>query len=115
MAALKTAGLWSTDAMLSGALSRPQIFIKGRRLSMPLAYGGSGKACGMSLNSITERAPGAGQLPSVGWTVVALAAWGVIYSQLIPFSDWVVARPGVDPSSHLGGQSVSSPTTRRRF
>ena len=28
--------------------------------------------------------------------------WGVVYSQLVPFSDWVVASTGVDPKSHLG-------------
>ena len=57
----------------------------------------------MSLNSITERAPGAGSTVKwIGSTVVALAAWSVIYSQLVPFSDWVVALTGVDPNSHLG-------------
>jgi uncharacterized membrane protein YraQ (UPF0718 family) len=28
--------------------------------------------------------------------------WAVVYSQLVPFSDWVVASTGVDPKSHLG-------------
>jgi hypothetical protein len=58
----------------------------------------------MSLGSLTERAPGAGPSTAkwVGSTIVALAAWGVIYSQLVPFSNWVVALTGVDPKSHLG-------------
>ena len=58
----------------------------------------------MSLNSITEQAPGAGPSTAkwIGWTVAALIVWGVIYSQLVPFSDWVVASTRVDPKSHLG-------------
>ena len=58
----------------------------------------------MSLSSITERAPGAGLRPpsgSDGRSSLWLS-WGVIYSQLFPFSDWVVALTGVDPNSHLG-------------
>jgi uncharacterized membrane protein YraQ (UPF0718 family) len=58
----------------------------------------------MSLSSITERAPSAG--PSavkwVGAAVVALILWGVIYSQLVPFSEWVVSLTPVDPKSHFG-------------
>jgi uncharacterized membrane protein YraQ (UPF0718 family) len=58
----------------------------------------------MSLSSITEHAPGTG--PSIakwiGGSVAALIAWGVVYSQLIPFSDWVVASTHIDPNSHLG-------------
>ena len=38
----------------------------------------------------------------IGWTVAALIGWGVVYSQLVPFSDWVVASTHVDPNSHLG-------------
>ena len=58
----------------------------------------------MSLSSLTERAPGAGPSTAkwIGWTVAALVAWGVVYSQLVPFSDWVVASTRVDPKSHLG-------------
>ena len=58
----------------------------------------------MSLNSVTEHAPGAGPSTAkwVGWTVAALIIWGVVYSQLVPFSDWVVASMPVDPKSHLG-------------
>jgi uncharacterized membrane protein YraQ (UPF0718 family) len=58
----------------------------------------------MSLGSITERAPGAG--PStvkwIGGTIAALVLWGVLYSQLIPFSEWVVASAPVDSKSHIG-------------
>ena len=58
----------------------------------------------MSLGSITERAPGTG--PStvkwVGGTIVALLLWGLVYSQLIPFSEWVVSLVPIDPKSHLG-------------
>ena len=58
----------------------------------------------MSLNSVAERAPGAGPSTAkwIGWTIAALVAWGVVYSQLVPFSDWVVALTQVDPKSHLG-------------
>jgi len=58
----------------------------------------------MSLNAITDRAPAAGPSTAkwIGWTVVALMAWGAVYSQLVPFSDWVMASTQVDPSSHLG-------------
>ena len=58
----------------------------------------------MSLSSITEHAPSSG--PStvkwIGGTVAALITWGVVYSQLVPFSEWVVASTHVDPQSHLG-------------
>jgi uncharacterized protein len=58
----------------------------------------------MSLNSITDRAPGAGPSAAkwIGSTVAALTLWGVVYSQLVTFSDWIVASSGVDPNSHLG-------------
>jgi uncharacterized membrane protein YraQ (UPF0718 family) len=35
-------------------------------------------------------------------TVAALGLWVVTYSQLVPFSEWVVARLPVERSSHLG-------------
>ena len=58
----------------------------------------------MSLGSVTERA--AAPTPStakwVAWTIAALALRGVIYSELVPFSDWVVASTRVDANSHLG-------------
>ena len=58
----------------------------------------------MSLNSITEHAPGTGHstVKWIGSTVAALIIWGVVYSQLVPFSEWVVASTRVDPKSHLG-------------
>ncbi len=58
----------------------------------------------MSVNSITDGAPGAGPSTAkwIGWTLVALMAWGGVYSQLVPFSDWVVASTQADPNSHLG-------------
>ena len=58
----------------------------------------------MSLNSLTERVPGAGPSTArwIGWTVAALIVWGVVYSQLVPFSDWVVDSTGIEPKSHLG-------------
>lgn len=58
----------------------------------------------MSLGSLTEHAPGTGPSTAkwIGWTVAALVAWGVVYSQLVPFSEWVVASTNVDPKSHFG-------------
>jgi uncharacterized membrane protein YraQ (UPF0718 family) len=58
----------------------------------------------MSINSVTEHAPGTGPstLKWMGATVAALIAWGIIYSQLVPFAEWVVASMPVDPKSHLG-------------
>jgi hypothetical protein len=35
-------------------------------------------------------------------TMAALIVWGLVYSQLIPFSDWIVSQLPVDPTSHLG-------------
>ena len=59
----------------------------------------------MSLGSFTAHAPGAGRSAAkwIGWTMAALIAWGIVYSQLVPFSDWVVATTRVDPDSDLGG------------
>jgi len=58
----------------------------------------------MSLHSITEPAAGRGPsaAKSIGWTVAALIVWSVVYSQLVPFSDWIVTSTGIDPTSHLG-------------
>jgi len=58
----------------------------------------------MSLDSITEQAPGARLLTAkwIGGTVAALTIWVVIYGQLVPFSNWVVTSTGVDSQSHLG-------------
>ena len=58
----------------------------------------------MSLGSITEHAPGASPSTAkwIGGTFAALILWGLIYSQLVPFAEWVVALTPVDPKSHLG-------------
>jgi uncharacterized membrane protein YraQ (UPF0718 family) len=58
----------------------------------------------MSLNSITEHAPGTAPSTArwIAGTIAALTIWGVVYSLLVPFSDWVVASTRVDPGSHLG-------------
>ena len=58
----------------------------------------------MSLSSITEHASGAGPSTTkwIGGTIAALILWGLIYSQLVPFAEWVVALTPVDPKSHLG-------------
>ena len=34
--------------------------------------------------------------------MAALVLWGLVYSQLVPFSDWVVSLLPIDPNSHLG-------------
>ncbi len=58
----------------------------------------------MSFNLTTEPALGTGASISmwVGATAIALLAWAVIYNQLAPFSEWVVALMPVDPKSELG-------------
>ncbi|MFZ2160029.1 MAG: permease [Bradyrhizobium sp.] len=58
----------------------------------------------MSLNSITEYARGAGPSTAkwIGSTVAALIVWGAVYSQLVPFADWVVASLPVNPKSQFG-------------
>ena len=58
----------------------------------------------MSLESITGRAPGTGSstVKWVGGSIAALLLWGLVYSQLVPFSEWVVSLAPIDPSSHLG-------------
>jgi len=58
----------------------------------------------MSVNSISDVVPGARRSTAkwIGWTFAALLAWGAVYSQLVPFSEWVVALTGVDRNSRLG-------------
>ncbi len=58
----------------------------------------------MSLRSVSEHAPDAGPsaIKWIGATIAALILWGVVYSQLAPFSHWVVASIPVAPGSHLG-------------
>src|SRR5512140_518978 len=64
----------------------------------------STEACRMSVNSAAGHAPGAGASTAkwIGWTLVALVAWGVADSQLAAVSGWGVASARVDPTSHLG-------------
>ena len=58
----------------------------------------------MSLGSITGHAPGTSPSSAkwIGGTIGALILWSLIYSQLVPFAEWVVALTPVDPKSHLG-------------
>ena len=58
----------------------------------------------MSLGSSPNERPAPALRPPSGsdGRLLALVAWGVVYSQLVPFSDWVVALTRVDPNSHLG-------------
>jgi len=62
----------------------------------------------MTLQSIGERTPGAAPSAAkwIGWTGVALVLWGLIYSQLAPFADWVVTVLPVRPDSPLGAAIV---------
>jgi uncharacterized membrane protein YraQ (UPF0718 family) len=58
----------------------------------------------MSLGSATGGAPHAVPSPAkwIAATIAGLILWGLFYSQLIPFSNWVVATLPVKPESHLG-------------
>ena len=58
----------------------------------------------MTLQSISGRAPGAASSTAkwVGGTLAALIVWALVYSQLAPFSDWIVAQLPVKPDSQLG-------------
>jgi uncharacterized membrane protein YraQ (UPF0718 family) len=58
----------------------------------------------MSVNLLSDVVPGAPRSTPkwIGWTLAALLAWGAVYSQLVPFSEWVVALTGVDRNSRLG-------------
>ncbi|MBS0248002.1 MAG: permease [Proteobacteria bacterium] len=50
-------------------------------------------------------APRTSEPSTVKWlaaTAAALVLWGLAYSQLIPFSDWIVAQLPIDRASHLG-------------
>jgi uncharacterized membrane protein YraQ (UPF0718 family) len=58
----------------------------------------------MSLGSVTGRAPRV-SAPTTRWlaaTVAALIIWGLIYSQLVLFSEWVAGLVPVEPHSPLG-------------
>jgi uncharacterized membrane protein YraQ (UPF0718 family) len=54
----------------------------------------------MSASAGSPRAPSA--LPWIGGTAAGLVAWALLYSQLIPFSDWLVSLLPVERHSHLG-------------
>jgi uncharacterized membrane protein YraQ (UPF0718 family) len=45
-------------------------------------------------------------LPWLAGTAAALLVWALLYSQLIPFSEWAVSLLPVDPAGHLG-QSIT--------
>ncbi|MDP2334416.1 MAG: permease [Reyranella sp.] len=59
----------------------------------------------MSIGTTMLRQPGTGRDPLWKWigaTVAGLALWAVLYSQLIPFSEWVVSLLPVERTSPLG-------------
>jgi hypothetical protein len=58
----------------------------------------------MSTGSVVEQAPSSGPSTAkwIGGTIAVLVLWGVVYSQLVPFSEWLVAISPVDPTSRLG-------------
>ncbi len=58
----------------------------------------------MSIES-SLRQPGGERDATWRWlaaTVAGLVLWGLLYSQLIPFSEWIVSVLPVERSSHLG-------------
>ena len=58
----------------------------------------------MTVQSIGERAARTDVSTAkwIGWTIATLILWGVLYSQLEPFADWVVATLPVKADSQLG-------------
>jgi uncharacterized membrane protein YraQ (UPF0718 family) len=54
----------------------------------------------MSATAGASRAPSA--LPWIGGTALGLLAWALLYSRLIPVSDWLVSLLPVDRHGHLG-------------
>jgi uncharacterized membrane protein YraQ (UPF0718 family) len=54
----------------------------------------------MSTSAPTTRRDPA--LPWLAGSVAAIAAWGLLYSQLVPFSDWLVSLLPVDRHAQLG-------------
>jgi uncharacterized membrane protein YraQ (UPF0718 family) len=62
----------------------------------------------MSLGSVSDRPLRAIPSPTkwIAGTVAALLLWGVIYSQLLPFSEWITALVPVEPQSQFG-QAIS--------
>ena len=64
----------------------------------------------------SRRAPGApcARLSGSPGPSLALIVWGVVYRQLEPFSDWLVALLPIEPGATSARRSASSSTTRRR-
>ena len=56
----------------------------------------------MSATTIRRPSP----LPWLAGALAGLAVWALLYSQLVPFSEWAVSLLPIDPASHLG-QSVT--------
>ena len=58
----------------------------------------------MTIQSVAERTArtDVATIKWVGWTIAALILWGVLYSLLQPFADWVIAVLPVKPDSQLG-------------
>ena len=52
------------------------------------------------MSATSQRAPSA--LPWVAATAAGIAAWAVLYSQLVPFSEWLASLIPVERHSHLG-------------
>jgi uncharacterized protein len=52
------------------------------------------------MSATTQRVPSA--LPWIGGTAAGLAAWAALYSQLIPFSNWLVSLLPVERHSRFG-------------
>lgn len=51
--------------------------------------------------SVSRREPAA--VWWIGGVVAALLVWFALYSQLVPFADWIVSQLSLDRSSHFGG------------
>jgi len=54
------------------------------------------------LPSENRQAPGTDHLKWIAGTIAALVVWALVYSQLIPFSNWLTGLLPVDRNSHLG-------------
>jgi hypothetical protein len=58
----------------------------------------------MAIRETADRGPSQG-VKTVRWLALSAAAliiWGLLYAQLVPFSEWVVSLLPVDRKSHLG-------------
>jgi uncharacterized protein len=56
--------------------------------------------CADNASSTGQPTTGSGR--AIAATVVGLVAWVAVYSQLEPFSNWVVSLLPIDPASHMG-------------